>query len=101
MQEEQGNGIFLERQVRVGVLAFTALWIGKFDLQLYDLHLHPEAETSLAVRTCVSQVVVVVMFLANTFVAHLRQPLPILLFTMYSKESFQHTHLIHIRNGRL
>lgn len=37
----------------VGVLAFTALWVGKFDIQLYDLH--PAAETALEVQNCVSQ----------------------------------------------
>lgn len=36
------------------------------------------------------------MFIANDFVAHLRQLLPILLYTMYWKESFQHTRLICI-----
>ena len=43
----------------VGVLAFTALWVGKFDLQLYDLHLHPAAETALEVQTYVSQVAII------------------------------------------
>jgi len=43
----------------VGVPAFTALWVGNFDLQLYDLYLHPAAETSLAVQTDVSHVVII------------------------------------------
>lgn len=54
-----GQGHLLGKTSRVRVPAFIALWIGKFDLQLYDFHLHPEAETSLAVQTCVSQVVVI------------------------------------------
>lgn len=42
----------------VGVLAFTTLWVGKFDLQLYDLHLHPAAQPALEVQTCVPHVVI-------------------------------------------
>lgn len=43
----------------VGVLAFTGLWVGKFDIQLCDLHLHPAAETALEVQNCVSQVAII------------------------------------------
>lgn len=49
------------------------------------------------VHTCLQRV----MFTANNFVAHLKQPLPTVLHTVCWGESSQHTHFIHISNGRL
>lgn len=43
----------------IRVLAFTIPCVGKLDLQLYDLHLHPGAAIALEVQSYVSQAAII------------------------------------------